>query len=81
MFILKDLLADPVKGRYYKEQLRKAPTPGVDFNFEVKMDFLIYLNIGCLDSCTEESQFIAKCLIFCIILVSLQISLRVLRVL
>ena len=35
MFILKDLLGDAIKGRYYKEQLRKAPTPGKDFDFEV----------------------------------------------
>jgi len=28
-------MQDPVKGRFYKQQLRKAPTPGVDFNFEV----------------------------------------------
>jgi len=36
MFKLKDLLGDPLKGRYYKEQLRKALTPGRDFDFEVK---------------------------------------------
>jgi hypothetical protein len=36
MYQLKDLLGDPVKGRYYKEQLRKAPTPGHDFQLEVK---------------------------------------------
>lgn len=39
MFQLKDLLGDEVKGRYYKEQLRKAPTPGADFNFEVQWHF------------------------------------------
>jgi hypothetical protein len=36
MFQLKDLMGDIIKGRYYKEQLRKAPTPGVDYQFEVK---------------------------------------------
>jgi hypothetical protein len=36
MYQLQDLLGDPLKGRYYKEQLRKAPTPGEDFQFEVK---------------------------------------------
>jgi len=37
MYILKDLMGDPVKGRYYKQQLRAAPIPGVDFkNFEVR---------------------------------------------
>jgi hypothetical protein len=36
MFQLKDLQGDPIKGRYYKEQLRQAPTPGVNYNFEVK---------------------------------------------
>ena len=35
MFLLKDLMGDNVKGRYYKEQLRQAPTPGKDFDFEV----------------------------------------------
>jgi len=35
MFQLKDLMGDVLKGRYYKEQLRKAPTPGVDYQFEV----------------------------------------------
>jgi hypothetical protein len=35
MYQVKDLLGDTIKGRYYKEQLRKAPTPGKDFNFEV----------------------------------------------
>ena len=36
MFQLKDLMGDVIKGRYYKQQLRKAPTPGVDYQFEVK---------------------------------------------
>lgn len=35
MYQLKDLMGDPKKGRYYAKQLRAAPTPGVDFNFEV----------------------------------------------
>ena len=43
MFILKDLMGDAVKGRYYKEQLRKAPTPGEDFNFEVTKCALYFL--------------------------------------
>ena len=36
MFQLKDLQGDIIKGRYYKEQLRKAPTPGTEFQFQVK---------------------------------------------
>jgi len=32
---LKDLLGDSITGRYYKEQLKPAPTPGKDFDFEV----------------------------------------------
>jgi hypothetical protein len=35
MFKLKDLLGDSINGRYYKEQLKPAPTPGKDFDFEV----------------------------------------------
>jgi hypothetical protein len=35
MYQLKDLMGDVIKGRYYKQQLRKAPTPGVDYQFEV----------------------------------------------
>jgi len=31
--------AHAVKGNYYAKQLRPAPTPGEDFNFEVKMHF------------------------------------------
>jgi hypothetical protein len=37
MFKLKDLLGAKLNGRYYKEQLKKAPTPGKDFNFEVNI--------------------------------------------
>jgi len=29
-------MGEVIKGRYYKEQLRKAPTPGVNYQFEVK---------------------------------------------
>lgn len=46
MFVLKDLMQDLVKGRYYKEQLRKAPTPGKDFNFEVLNILYFYDNIN-----------------------------------
>jgi hypothetical protein len=36
MFQVKDLMGDILKGRYYKEQLRKAPIPGVTYQFEVQ---------------------------------------------
>jgi len=39
MYKLKDLLGDSINGRYYKEQLKKAPTPGKDFDFEVNFNF------------------------------------------
>jgi len=35
MFSLKDLMGDAVKGRFYSQQLRSAPSPGVNFQFEV----------------------------------------------
>lgn len=45
MFQLKDLQGDVIKGRYYKEQLRKAPTPGKDFKFQVDNGFLFNISI------------------------------------
>ena len=39
MYKLKDLLGDKIPGRYYAEQLRIAPRPGIDFKLEVRNNF------------------------------------------
>ena len=77
MYLLKDLMGDVIKGRYYKEQLRKAPTPGVDYQFEVNTT---NYKMGCYwlfvfesDSCDEEIVFLLKCFVFCFILVAFQL--------
>lgn len=77
MFQLKDLLGDVLKGRYYKEQLRKAPTPGVDYQFEVAHN-----KMGCYwlflfesSHCEEELVFFLKCFVFCFILSTFQLVL------
>lgn len=79
MFLLKDLMGDDIKGRYYKEQLRQAPTPGKDFDFEVKMCFIFYMSFGCQDTCNEECLFVVKCLIFIGLFVLIQIILKNLK--
>ena len=77
-------LGHAVKGNYYEKQLRSAPTPGEDFNFEVKMPFLFYFVIGCFDkecNLNDEVVFCLKCLIFCVLFVSIQLLLKALKLL
>ena len=78
MYILKDLMGDVIKGRFYKELLRKAPTPGVDYQFEVNNT--TNYKMGCywlfvLESaaCEEEIVFLLKCFVFCFILLAFQL--------
>lgn len=35
-FLIQLCQGDKKKGNWYKEQLKPAPTPGVDFDFEIK---------------------------------------------
>lgn len=79
MFLLKDLMGDNVKGRYYKEQLRQAPTPGKDFDFEVTMCFIFFMAFGCQDNCDEECLFVIKCVIFISLFVIIQIIFKYLK--
>jgi len=75
-------LGHSVKGNYYEKQLRLAPTPGEDFNFEVKMPFLLYFVIGCFNeecNLNDEVIFLLQCLIFCFIFVSIQLLLKALK--
>jgi len=47
------------------------------------MPFLLYFIIGCFDeecSLSDEIVFCLKCLIFCVLFVSIQILLKVLKV-
>lgn len=79
MFQLKDLMGDVIKGRYYKQQLRKAPTPGVDYQFEVKNNNFImscyWLFFFETDACEEELVFLLKCFVFCFVLSAFQLVL------
>jgi hypothetical protein len=74
---LKDLLGHKVKGQFYTAQLRPAPTPGVDYQFEViRSDFFVetWLNSYTFSTNWNLKTFVMKnasiflsvsCLQFC----------------
>jgi len=73
-----DLCGDKKTGSYYEKQLVQAPTPGVDFQFQVNMTFIIYIDLDCSEGC-EEIVFILKCIVIALLIIIVGVIFKLLK--
>jgi hypothetical protein len=92
LFTLRDLMNEKVRGNYYAAQLKEAPTPGIEFQFEVRLliqmafniNFFFSTEMDCFPALLhmdDEVKFLFKCVTLSVVLFLLAISLKFMKVL